>query len=371
MHHPLLSRRLRQCVNSCYTPNGCSFTVMGSLHCLVVHGATIQAAGLLAWGTAYVVVRKHKQRERLARQSAIGLAHESTSAAALGAGAGSGSGSALGKSERRPLSGTASKRSEPSAAGSPPAGSADAAFYSPAGTAAGVSSADSDHGSTQLLPLEFLGVHIFRRMGLGPFFLWLDEYAMRAAERMEEMVLVRIVCLPIAIYSLTFAVMARMHFMVGGRSSTWWQQTQGSVGILHLLDPGPSSGCLLCRTTTTVVCRTTCCSCGWQHGSCWEGEAAHQHVTPVKAATRGQRCHLHLLCRDSATFNITTALQHVQEQVAASLAALSRPRMQTVSELVDSARQQIAGGGEAAAGAAAVDDLKLLEPLGEGSVSLP
>lgn len=74
------------------------------------------------------------------------------------------------------------------------------------------------------------------------------------------------------------------------------------------------------------------------------------------------------LCRDSATFDVMKALKHVQEQVASSLTALSRPRQQTVSELVDSARQRIAGG-DAATNAAAVGDLKLLECLGEGSVS--
>ena len=70
----------------------------------------------------------------------------------------------------------------------------------------------------------------------------------------------------------------------------------------------------------------------------------------------------------SATFDVMKALKHVQEQVASSLTALSRPRQQTVSELVDSARQRIAGG-DAATNAAAVGDLKLLECLGEGSVS--
>lgn len=74
------------------------------------------------------------------------------------------------------------------------------------------------------------------------------------------------------------------------------------------------------------------------------------------------------------TFDLHKGLSHVQDQIAATLRALSKPRPQTVTELVDSVRQQIAGGDCSPLAGQSVDDcvtgknIKLREVLGEGTV---
>lgn len=64
-------------------------------------------------------------------------------------------------------------------------------------------------------------------------------------------------------------------------------------------------------------------------------------------------------------------MQQVREQLAASFTALGQARPQTVAELVDSVRQQIAGGSSTPGmeGNIAGEELQVLELLGEGTVS--
>lgn len=215
----------------------CSFTLWGMLRCLVVHGTIIQAAGALSWSTIFVVVRKHKQRERLARQSGAELASKDGSGVAASAGSGSGSARTKAGHQSTPSAAAASKRSA-HAAGSPPtttavAGSGgDGALFTPAGVPGDVSGASEPVG--QQLPLEFFGVRIFRTMGLGPFFLWLDDCVTRLADRLEEAVLVRLVCLPVAGYSLAFLAMARLRFMVSGDSRSLTSCTLDMAHCRHL-----------------------------------------------------------------------------------------------------------------------------------------
>ena len=71
------------------------------------------------------------------------------------------------------------------------------------------------------------------------------------------------------------------------------------------------------------------------------------------------------------TFDMDKALNHLQEQLSTSLRALSKPRQQTVTELVDSVRQQIVGDDCAPCAthnSVSGEDVQLLEPLGEGTV---
>ena len=75
------------------------------------------------------------------------------------------------------------------------------------------------------------------------------------------------------------------------------------------------------------------------------------------------------LSRDSVTFDMMKALHSVQDRLSASLSALSKPRQQTVTELVDSVRQQIAGAEDLSATTrSGADEVQLLEHLGTGSV---
>ena len=75
------------------------------------------------------------------------------------------------------------------------------------------------------------------------------------------------------------------------------------------------------------------------------------------------------LSRDSVTFDMMKALHSVQDRLSASLSTLSKPRQQTVTELVDSVRQQIAGADELGATThSGADEVQLLEHLGTGSV---
>ena len=71
------------------------------------------------------------------------------------------------------------------------------------------------------------------------------------------------------------------------------------------------------------------------------------------------------------TFDMDKALNQLQEQLAVSLRALSKPRQQTVTELVDSVRQQIVGDECTPTGthdSMSGEDVQLLERLGEGTV---
>lgn len=64
------------------------------------------------------------------------------------------------------------------------------------------------------------------------------------------------------------------------------------------------------------------------------------------------------------------AMHSMQGRLSASLSTLSKPRQQTVAELVDSVRQQISGADELGATArTGADEVQLLEHLGTGSVS--
>lgn len=64
------------------------------------------------------------------------------------------------------------------------------------------------------------------------------------------------------------------------------------------------------------------------------------------------------------------AMHSMQGRLSASLSALSKPRQQTVAELVDSVRQQISGADELGATTrTGADEVQLLEHLGTGSVS--
>lgn len=71
-----------------------------------------------------------------------------------------------------------------------------------------------EHEESAPVPLEYFGIHIFRTLGLAPALRQVDLYVSSLAERVNEGMVVRVVCLPIAIHCLFYAVMARLRFLV-------------------------------------------------------------------------------------------------------------------------------------------------------------
>ena len=65
-----------------------------------------------------------------------------------------------------------------------------------------------------LLPLETCGIFILRKLGLCPALFWLDERVAQLADRIDEAIIVRSVCLPVVAYSLTYNFQTHARFLV-------------------------------------------------------------------------------------------------------------------------------------------------------------
>lgn len=111
-----------------------------------------------------------------------------------------------------------------------------------AGTGAGTA-ASSSNPTTQPsdevgqepspLPLTSFGIHLFEWLGVG---WWLREWEVRVdalMDRADDGLVVRLVCLPLAGYSLILALLVRMRMSVRGRGRAGSSSWRGTSGIVH------------------------------------------------------------------------------------------------------------------------------------------
>lgn len=156
------------------------------------------------------------------------------------------------------------------------------------------------------LPFESFGVRIFGALGLGRMLLRLQDYIDGAADSVPEAIIIRVVCVPIAVYSLWFVLLARR------------QGKHYSIGNL-------SPECLLVFMGVWFM-----------------------------------------IGRDSCSFDVLPALHQIQAQLLSSAATpAAKP---SAVELVDSVRRLVAGSSSQGSGASCVlAEVDTLEHLGQGA----
>lgn len=195
------------------------------LQSLLHQGAIMYIVGFLAWVTAYVAVRKHEARKK-AVQDGAALATGGTKQTSVGDMASREQASArpmpLPSCQLPKISQQAER--QPSSQGNmeaprnkdfgTPGRTAAAAPAAPPAVAAVAAEVAADAPEEGPVPLEALGIYVLRRMGLAPALCWLDRECARLADRIDEAIIVRSVCLPVVAYSLTYVVLARVQFLV-------------------------------------------------------------------------------------------------------------------------------------------------------------
>lgn len=222
--HALLHCRLRAVLHGCYAGQSCNIVSWRFLWSLFQQGATLHTVGFLAWATAYIAVRKHEARQRVVQDGATVVAQGPKQTAAMGA---TGRQHApvrqtahhtchlpkIVQQAEQQLSVQDTAETSPSMWTSTPCSGAAAA-------AAGAVAA-AEVAREGLVPLETLGIYALRTFGFDSTLCWLDEQAARLADRIDEAIIVRSVCLPVVAYSLTYVVLARVQFLVRGREGAF------------------------------------------------------------------------------------------------------------------------------------------------------
>ena len=282
-------------MHDCYMGHSCNVLTDTFLKSLLYEGAVMHTVGILAWATAYIAVSKHEARKLAAQDDgAVDAQRLQQAAAAFEGGASKGSAGVKHTVSPSCQSPRSVQWSGTRAAlnGEPPrsAGASDQ----------GPSAAEADRDK-DLVPFETLGINFLRTLGLGPALCWMDERVAKLADRIDETIVLRSACLPVAAYSLTYTHLARVQFMVGATCFRVLRvdavagfvavdrkaACKGSVLLCpsspmtvtrHVADT-PRGWNLLqldsrllkhaqffcpasCRTWTTAMCPTTLCSCG-------------------------------------------------------------------------------------------------------------
>ena len=83
------------------------------------------------------------------------------------------------------------------------------------------------------IPLETFGVYALRRFGLAPAIWRLEEYANLLADSVDDGLMVRMLCIPVTVYSVVFALLVRMRITV---SAHWgWRCHWGWCWLVAVL----------------------------------------------------------------------------------------------------------------------------------------
>lgn len=89
--------------------------------------------------------------------------------------------------------------------------------------------ATTTHSSLQSapspIPLETFGVYALRRFGLAPAIWRLEEYANLLADSVDDGMMVRMLCIPVTVYSVVFALLVRMRITVSAHWVWRWLAT--------------------------------------------------------------------------------------------------------------------------------------------------
>lgn len=190
------------------------------LQSLVYQGALMHTIGILAWATAFIAVRKHEARKQAVQGDggAAAAAQEKQQTAHLPE-AGLSRGLAALKLQSLCQSPRSVHRPEQHLFAARPGSRMLQAAETPLSPCTPCSAGASIQGPAadpdkDLVPFETLGIHLLRTLGLAPALCWLDERAAQIADRIDETVVLRSACLPVAAYSLAYTHLARVQFMV-------------------------------------------------------------------------------------------------------------------------------------------------------------
>lgn len=251
-----------QCYGQCYT-QPCSTTFRELISCSATHGYPIAFAGFAAWALTYTVSRGHFRRQAGGGAlstvvAAPGSPNLDAAAAPTPAAAEreppphrTGSFGAMFPTQAEQFhSGLArftrsslSRRRPPAPVPNetptgphrtPAAATADdgrtpmfSAGSRPSSRSENPSWAAHSHSHSQFspspMPFESFGIRVFQRLGLEPYFRALEVWVNAVVDRIDDGLVVRVTCLPVAAYSLTYALMVRMRFPVSrGHGRLHW-----------------------------------------------------------------------------------------------------------------------------------------------------
>lgn len=246
--HACMCRRFVDCYSACFH-QACGMTAWRLARCFISSGFFIQLAGVLAWAATYPLMYKSMRRRDAASQPQPILSGEKDAAGLAQPGT-FGATSAVpeaaelfdrSEAQQRPgvsptdslgpaKSKLSSQRSSSSGLRQRPQHAAGAGSGQGAAAKEDTSDASKQQQSQPQpqeqqpatpgkqdaapLPLEHFGIYIFRTIGLAPTLHWVDAYANSLADRVNEELVVRVVCMPFVIHCLMYAVMARLRFLV-------------------------------------------------------------------------------------------------------------------------------------------------------------
>ena len=298
-----------QCYGQCYT-EPCSISLRQLISCAATHSCSIAFAGFAAWALTYTISRGHFRRQAGGGAlstviAAPGSPNLHAAAAPTPAAAEreppphrTGSFGAMFPTQAEQLSSGLARFTRSSLSRRRPA--APVSNEAPTGTHRTPAAVTADDGRTPMfssgsrppirtenpswaahshsqsqfspspMPFESFGIRMFQRLGLEPFFRALEVWVNAVVDRIDDGLVVRVTCLPVAAYSLTYALMVRMRFPVSrGHGHLHGRKLCCSDEVLFLTDALPCHVCPVCRrATASAPCLPIRSSCTWLFGFC-------------------------------------------------------------------------------------------------------